>query len=684
MSVFLNKSEYGIFEKIGSDPVFAGHYWALFTRITDRVNSMSLADRGTTTEFWHHVTEYLGDMAFLGAQRNDAKIMAFAKRVAIEIASLPEDGWIGPVFRERTYPLRGHLETAHLSIALSLTLDLCKDSFTAREYDFCADALKEKAIKLCMAWLKNTPHFLNNWNAVLLCGIAMPAAVLGLKEELDFCAEYLVRTADLLQSDGSYGEGLQYGNYYLWCFLLANEALVRVGYPSAPLERAGRYLEYCHYNLLMNKPLDGWGAYPRPRCFNFDDCTAIFAPNADILALLGYRLKDTMPEQAVLARKIFERFYSENPAQGPFDRTSFGFVPRPGWMTLLYFMQMKKDGEMPVFERTRAFGNGVAVIRTGSWSDNDLAVAVKAPAPEPLNSAGHRHFDMNSLQLFFGKERLLADPGHACYRSASRNDDIADTSHSTCSFEISGKGSCHQKKIRTRTTNADGSFGEPVEIPGKLEFTGSCGNVAAIVSEASGCYEEGLDLFRRTVIVCGAHCVFVVDDIETADEAQAKWTWCFNNRDGVLDYKKVLDASSSRTVARRGNAGLKLFNVDREKIKNGGETFGFLHDAYHPSAGAEGAGNPGSAILSRHTETGNTSGRRHYLFAMAADHYGASAHWHLRSESSLSAELESYGKAERWHVNAENPEKLIITDRVSAETWQLIRSASGNWKLELI
>ena len=214
------------------------------------------------------------------------------------------DSWIGPAFRERASKVRGHLETAHLSIALSLALDLCKDAFTAEEYALCADALKKHAIPLCRAWLDTAPHFINNWNAVLTCGVALPAAVLGLEDELEFCHKYLQKVADLLQSDGTYGEGLQYGNYYLWVFLLANEALIRSGYDSAPLERAGRYLEYCHYNLLTDKPLEKWGAYKRPRSFNFDDSTVIFAPNPDLLALLGSRLADSMPQHAALARKI--------------------------------------------------------------------------------------------------------------------------------------------------------------------------------------------------------------------------------------------------------------------------------------------------------------------------------------------------------------------------------------------
>ena len=680
MSIFLTETEREAFKKIGSDPIFAGHYWALFTRVTDKANSLEFCDKQTTTAFWHNVLEYLGDISFLAAQRNDAKLKNYAKHTALSIAELPEELWIGPIFRERTYPLRGHLETAHLSAALSLFLDFCGDILTEEEYQLCVSALREKAIPLCRAWLDNKPHFLNNWNAVLTMGVALPAAVLGLKDELEFCADYLARISELLQSDGSYGEGLQYGNYYLWTFLLANEAVVRAGYPSAPLERAGKYLEYCHYNLLANKPLDGWGEYPRPRCFNYDDCTAIFAPNPDILALLGCRLKDSMPDNAVLARSILERFYADNPSQGPFDRTSFGFVPRGGWMLLLFYMQMKKDGVLPQFERTRAFKNGVAVIRTGEWSDNDLAVAVNAPAPEGLASAGHRHQDMNAIQIFFGRERLIADPGHTCYRSLTRPADICTSSHSTCVFTTADGRKLQQLATPARLTAADGSFGPPVQIPGKLEFTGSFGDVAAIVSEAAANYGNGIKLFRRHVIVCGKNAVFIIDDFDSDVPVSASWVWCFNNRDGILEYKKVNDASSARMVIRRGNAGLKIMTPDRENIRFSSESYGFLHDAYHPEAEAQGAGKAGSALLAGHRECKAASGFRRYMITMAADLYGASAHWHLRADGPLAAALESFGREQLWHVDATGKDNIIITDKVSGKVYTLA-CKDGDWQL---
>lgn len=681
MSLFLSDEERKIFDNIGSDPTFANCYWALFTRINDRVNSTVYGDKETTTSFWHNVTEYLGDAAFLGAQRNNDSIKNYVKKTALDIANMCQDSWIGPVFRPRTYPLRGHLETAHLSIALSLALDLCGDAFTSEEYALCAKSLKENGIFLCKGWLERKKNFVNNWNAVLAAGIALPAAVLNLKDELEFCNKYLEQTAGLLQSDGSYGEGLQYGNYYLWAFLLANEALIRAGYPSAPLERAGKYLEYAHYNLLMNKPLSGWGAYPRPRCFNYDDCTAIFAPNPDILALLGCRLKESMPEKAALARKIYERFYNENPAQGPFDRTSFGFVPRAGWLNLLFYMQMKKDGTEEKFANTKAFKNGIAVIRTGSWSDTELAVAIKSPAPEPLTSAGHRHLDFNSIQLFFGRERLIADPGHTCYRAGTRSADTATENHSTCIFTKEDGSVITQKQFPVRRTREDGSFDDPIAFPGKLEFAGSCDEISAIVSEAGDCYGNGISLFRRFVVVCGKNAVFVIDDFNTDVPAKVSWGWCFNNRDGLLEYKVVNDASSTRTVIRRGNAGLKMFCADREKISTLPPRYGFLHDAYHPEPGIGGAGNAGSAINAGHYEKELTSGFRRYMFPMAADFYGASAHWHLRGSDPLICALESFGIQQLWQIDASQKENIVITDKNSSRIWTLLYK-DGIWSLE--
>ena len=668
MAVFLSEIERKYICQASDDCIFCGHKQALINRVVKKVQAVSL-DKDSTTSFWHNIAEYLGDAAFAGAVTNDAQIKNYVKRNALAIASMPADSWIGPAFRERASKVRGHLETAHLSIALSLALDLCKDAFTAEEYALCADALKKHAIPLCRAWLDTAPHFINNWNAVLTCGVALPAAVLGLEDELEFCHKYLQKVADLLQSDGTYGEGLQYGNYYLWVFLLANEALIRSGYPSASLERAGRYLEYCHYNLLTDKPLEKWGAYKRPRSFNFDDSTVIFAPNPDLLALLGSRLADSMPQHAALARKIMERFYSSNFSQGPFDRTSFGFVPRAGWMTLLFTPQMTRDSvNIPDFASARAFKNGEAVIRTGSWSENDLAVALKAPAPEPLNSAGHRHSDFNSIQLFFGNERLLADPGHTCYRSLTRPLDVATENHSTCTFNTKN-GKVRQRDTAKRMSLENGTFGAPVPVPGKLEFCCSCRNVSAIISEAAECYGEPIKLFRRTMLVCGGNAVFVIDDIDTSEEVKTSWTWCLNNRDGLLNYS----SSDNKITSQRGNAGLAIFNFD---LNISSPRYGFLHDAYHPEVDGPGRGDAGTAIHAGHHEKENISGFRRRVFLISADFYGKDVLWQAERTQENSYTLSN--GTQNWQITCENDQITISDSKNSMKlvrkdhTWQFI------------
>ena len=171
-----------------------------------------------------------------------------------------------------------------------------------------------------------------------------------------------------------------------------------------------------------------------------------------------------------------------------------------------------------------------------------------------------------------------------------------------------------------------------------------------------------------------------IDDFDTDAPLQSKWIWCFNNRDGKLEYKKINDASSQRMVVRRGNAGLKIMSVDRENIKFSGESYGFLHDAYHPDAGAEGAGEAGTALLAGHCENDSASGFRRHVFAMAADLYGASAHWHVKVEDDLVCRLESFGAEQSWHIDARESGNIVITDKKSGEVYRLV-CENGNWKL---
>ena len=124
-----------------------------------------------------------------------------------------------------------------------------------------------------------------------------------------------------------------------------------------------------------------------------------------------------------------------------------------------------------------------------------------------------------------------------------------------------------------------------------------------------------------------------------------------------------------------------MFCADREKISTLPPRYGFLHDAYHPEPGIGGAGNAGSAINAGHSEKELTSGFRRYMFPMAADFYGASAHWHLRGSDPLICALESFGIQQLWQIDASQKENIVITDKNSSRIWTLLYK-DGIWSLE--
>ena len=172
------------------------------------------------------------------------------------------------------------------------------------------------------------------------------------------------------------------------------------------------------------------------------------------------------------------------------------------------------------------------------------------------------------------------------------------------------------------------------------------------------------------MLVCGENAVFVIDDIDTADEVKTSWTWSLNNRDGLLNYS----SNNNKITARRGNAGLAIFNCN---LNISSPRYGFMHDAYHPEVDAPGRGNAGTALHAGHQEKDNLSGLRRNIFMIAADFYSKDSLWQAEEISENSSAL--FNGSLRWQItleddgfviaqNGRNTAKLIRKE----QTWQFI------------
>ncbi len=407
---------------------------------------------------------------------------------------------------------------------------------------------------------------------------------------------------------------------------------------------------------------------------NFNDSAAIFGPMPDLLMHIAARVPKGLSKEAALASWLFDHLYGENPAQGPFDRSTFGFVNRCGFLSVL----LRPKAPAPLSPEdaglalTSRFSNGNCILRS-SWNEAGTVLAFNG-ASDPLSAPGHLHRDLGSFILVHEKERLLADPGHSCYRNLIHDVECSTKAHNCCSFKVHGSGELlEQRGCAQRKIGSDGKLLDLVKRPGEHLLCASIDDVSVAASELADAYGKPLVSYKRFCILAGEHAVFVVDSIESSEPVAANWNWLLNNRDGQLDFKLV---HPDRLVARRGNAGMKLFHIGDASLS--GPIYGYIHDAYHPLPNQLGEGKPGSGL--HFAWSGKESMRQMAGHAIVADSYGLSAGWHMRAKSPSQFALEAPGGSCFWELSMDY-EAMTLREAVSGRSYSIAKGQNGNWSL---
>ncbi len=681
MPLFLTESERALIRAEQGRAPLNRYFWALHNRASKRAEQPGLRDVDATPEWWHYLAEYLTDAAMACALKPTEQLGAWVRDVTLSVARRPVDDWVGPWFRNHAEPKTGHLETAHVAWSIAVALDLCADVFTATEQDELRASLAERAIPMCRRWLQRNTH-LANWRCVLSAGLTVAAAVLDDGAALDEARDEFLLNVETFQPDGSNAESLQYGNYAAYTCMLSCEALLRRGRQVSPARYAG-YARWAAHSLLFCKPLSGWGAGPRPRSANFNDCGALTAPSPDLLLHLAARAQDSHPTEAALARWLVDTVYEPTVGQGPQDRATFGFVNRFGFLTLPLLPQAC-EGQSPaaLHEPTVAgFSCGDVLARDGWRGRTVLAVH---GGGEPLYGPGHLHGDLNSFILVHNRERLLVDPGHSCYRGLLHDVEMGTLTHNTCTFELSREAAAGlglqeallrpgmmEQSRSARRDIVNGQPGPPADRGARRLLAAQLGDVIAIGSEAAALYRAPLTRFARFWILCGSHVLFVIDRIAADAPVACRWNWLLNNRDGELDLKMV---PPDRLVARRGDAGLKLFHLAGGTL--GTMHYAHVHDAYHPLPNQLGEGRSGSGLLVNWMARPATA--LVGVHAVAMDDYGSIAGWHLKDEAGDPV-MEAPGQVAAWRLSLRD-DGFGVTETVSGAAWQIGEEA-GSWRL---
>lgn len=690
MSIFLTETERALIDEQHGRAPLNQFYWALLRRAERRAAKPGLTDRSATSDWWHFAAEYLTDGAMAYALKPSPTLSAWVRDVTLSLARRPINEWVGPAFRGHGPgdPV-GNLETAHLTWSIATALDLAADVFTEGERDELACVLRDKGLTLCKRWLERN-HHLANWRCVLAAGVAVGGAVLSDVASMDLAAQEFRLLLNIFQPDGSYAEGLQYGNYASYTLMLTREALTRrqperaADLPLAPYALKPRWDAY---SLLYRKPLSGWGAYPLPRFANFNDSAALYRPTADLLLHIATHARQAYPQEAGLARWLFDTLYVPYIDREPRDRATFGFVTDFGFLTLPLLPQAgpplsPQDAGLPL---VAGFSCGDSVARD-AW-DGRTTLAVHGGG-DPVNGPGHLHGDLNSFILVHNEERLLADPGHSCYRNLIHEVECSTLTHNTCTFSVETEGGLRlqEELFRTRTLQQSRSARrlfnpetlEPGPAPdrgGRRLLVAQAGPVAAFGSEAAALYGPPLSEFARFWFLCGAHVLFVVDHIVASEPLKTTWHWLLNNRDSTLDLKPVLP---DRLVARRGLAGLKLFHLGGGVM--GGPAYGYMHDAYHSLPNQLGEGKPGSGLIMSWTEA-QPALERTVTHAIALDDPATITGWHLyRGENDVT--LEGPAGREAWSLTVDaNPLRFTLRETVSGQQYEIGQSGD-TWQME--
>lgn len=688
MSLFLTKTERDLINKCKKRAPFNRLFWALNSRAEERAASPGITKLTSTVDWWHLAAEFITEGAMACALKPSENLAAWVRDVTLSMVRRPLSDWIGPRFRNHDLnnPV-GHLETAHLSWAIAVALDLCEDVFSEEERRELRRALIEKAIPLCRRWLEGRKTAMN-WQSVMTAGMAVAAAVINDKEHLALSVKYLNENLTLFQKDGSYCESLQYSNYTGYTLMLTIEALTRrnpelTSHITTP--HYAKSINWATHSLFYIKPMDGWGSAPRPRSANFNDSSAIFGADPDLLLHIAVRYADTMIDEAALSRWMFDRLYLKNLYAGPWDRNTFKFCSTTCFMTLPLLVQacQGKSPEQLTMPSFQEFDCGDVILRD-SWQKPRTILAVHGGALEKQQAPGHHHADLNSFILVHNNERLLADPGHSCYRNLNHHQETGSTSHNTCEFllrhndiKANPDGLMPSNIIQQNTASPkrriiDGKASRPVDRGAVRLLSEQRDNITVIGSEVSARYGAPITNFSRFWLMCGSHALFIVDMIDSDLPVKTQWNWLLNNRDGELKYKVI---QPDRLVARRGAAGMKLFSLEKNGI--GGPDYSYMHDAYHPLPDQLGEGHPGSGILLR-TTSKEYKNSHTAVHAIAVDDDGSVAGWHMRKNDGL-VMLE--GQDQKYSLCIDkNTRKMTLTD--SFDLSLIIRQSSDNsWEV---
>ncbi len=607
MNYFIKEEEIARFQNRVSGELPDRLYGILKERTLQNTREDKLVQSADTQEWYHLVWERMADASFVYHVEREESLGRWVHDRTMELVHLSIDDWVGPWYRVNLRKRKaGALETAHIALAVCEAYENASDLFTEEEKQEIREALRTKGMGLCRRFADEIYEGKTgfNWFMVLLDGYGVTAVVLDEKEEIEHVKELLHRFAGFYNKD-SYGESVQYSNYASLHLAFLTEILIRSGYgkpEELPIQSYGNLMDWYAASIQRMKYAQSLDCQV-PRTFAFGDSSNLFRPTGNVLAHVAVHLKETDPKRAGLAAWLFETVYGQEKPMID-ELATFGFLNQFAYHSILMYPDMAsplspKEAGLPLHMR---FDIGHILIRD-KWEDPDMALAIAA-GYEPLRVSVHRHLDQNSFQLTIGKERMLIDPGHCCYRLHTQQRSKDEISHNTISIRYQGH------LIRQREVEPEKGAGA-ASVYNKLLANEQFQDLQIIISDASGLYEAPVERAVRIWIVRVPDMVVVCDYVQAGEPVELITRLVANNRDNQLAMERIGDDFLTLT---RKDSTLKVRQV---LAQADGKTdplslsfdWSFLHDYYHPLPNQEGQGKEGSALV--YVWTGEKAAKEH-------------------------------------------------------------------------
>jgi hypothetical protein len=679
MSLYLSDSERAFINRERRVGMAAKLFRSMGARAHKRAEAPGLYARGDTQEWWHLVEETVADAAMVHAVEPAEPLSNWLRDVVLSIVRRPARDWVGPWFRDHARnPPEAQLETAHVARAVAVSLDLAAELFNRVEQDEIRSCLSERVIPMSLRYLEREEQMHNHW-CIIASGLAVAAAVTGDRDALVRAGDAYAIYCQAYQPDGTYAESLQYGNYATLNMMTAYESIRRFdatmckALPPIPYVGIARWAAHAHLYL---KPLSGWGAAPKPRSINFGDSAAVFVPSAEVLLHIAGPANTSDPTSAALARWLYDTVVEASLDSTPGDRASFGFVNQPGWLSLPLLASARDAASPETLNEPllHAFGCGDAIARD-AWAGK--TVLAMRTGGEPMHIVSHVHGDANAIQLTHNRERLLVDPGHSCYRSLVHELEISTHTHNTCVFDVDAPTArtLVQRGFENRRRLDRNTMAPVLPAFAKRLLTAESGDLRIVAADAAPRYGDPIRQFRRLIILCGSHALFVVDWVKSDTPVRTRWNWLLNNRDFSGDLKVI---GRDRLIFRRGDAGMQIFH--RSGSQFGGPQYAFVHDAYHPLPNQLGEGAVGSGLLVHWRDTVATT-RRVAVHAVAVDDSARIESW---SCAGTSKDVSLIGRdgAIGWRVHVETSSNTVtVSDTTNSRAWRIDTASDDAWTL---